>query len=54
MFDNLKEYLRDCNPKKYTHAKKVPLTFCPKNDQDLFSANHINTTSGTKVTELIK
>ena len=54
MFDNHKGYLRDCNPKK-THAqKKVPLTLCPKNDQDLFSANHVNTTSGTKVTGINK
>ena len=54
MFDNLKGYLRDCNPKK-THAqKKVPLTLCPKNDQDLFSANHVNTTSCTKVTGINK
>ena len=54
MFDNLKGYLRDCNPEK-THAqKKVPLTLCPKNDQDLFSANHVNTTSCTKVTGINK
>ena len=54
MFDNLKGYLRDCNPKKTDTQKKVPLTLCPKNGQDLFSANHVNTTSGTKVTGINK
>ena len=54
MFDNLKGYLRDCNPKKAHAQKKVPLTLCPKNDQDLFSANHVNTTSCTKVTGINK
>jgi len=54
MFDNLKGYLSDCNPKKKNTKKGSINPSSPKNDQNLFSPNHINTTSGTKVTRINK
>ena len=54
MFDNLKGYLSDCNPKKKNTIKGSINPSSPKNDQNQFSPNHINTTSGTKVTRINK